>query len=125
MSKLTDSYRTVGVFNPHNFANGTVFITYDSIRGRGHNFQGWKVHKAGLDLGTHWTDHNSRCFDTFPHEGPFAFRKVAALAAAKAWASERFGVKEWARTPYGSYGPADFVAARIDELNAALTEAAQ
>lgn len=117
MSKLTDSLRTVQVYNENNFAAGEVFISYSSITGRGHTFTGYKVHKKGMDLGTHWTDYEAKCFDLYHfYQGTLKERRAAALKAAQDWASEKFGVKEWIKTPYGSYVEKSFGEKRLAEL---------
>jgi hypothetical protein len=55
-------------------------------------------------------------FDFLRQTANRAKAKDAALEAAKAWASEKYGIKEWARTPYGSWMDAGFVKRRMAEL---------
>lgn len=43
-------------------------------------------------------------------------RKAPQLQAAKEWASARYGVAEWVKTPYGTWMDAAVYAARLAEL---------
>jgi len=57
----------------------------------------------------------------FPHTGRESSETgKQALAAALAWASERFGVEAWTKDPFGGYGPAVFVEARLAVLRPQL-----
>lgn len=116
MSKLTESFKTVGVCNPANFANGEPYLNYYPLASYGHYSQDWVCHKSGENLSGHIIYHG-KSFSTFG-SGPHHELKRRALEAAKAWAGERFGITEWARTPYGSWMDADFVKRRTAELKA-------
>lgn len=115
MSKLTDSFRAVGVFNPYEFyGRGRVYLDFRPAHSRACVSSAWVVHCPGFktDPGAHWQDNGNKTF-----LGRF---RGEALADAQAWASERYGIKAWARDPYGGYGDAEFVAARVKELKAAV-----
>jgi hypothetical protein len=112
MSKLTDKLRERGVFNPHNFYGPQPYIG-QRVKGGSRDVvpSSWQVHKAGLSLSTAWYDYGAK---SFSYSG-VASRKEA-LAEAIAWASERFGIKNWAKDPFGSYGDAEYIRNRIKEL---------
>lgn len=121
MSKLTEELRTVGVFNSHGFYNGQeprgqVFIGYRTEDGRSPFSSRWLVYRIGFktDPGAHWSDNGNRSF--IPHG---RHSRKEALAEAQAWAGKRYGIGEWKRDPFGSYGDAEFVTARTAELKAA------
>lgn len=126
MSKVLEAMRERLVFNQYEFYKSQPYIWYQA-RGdsRSMTVQGWMVTKRGEKLATHWKDNDSKHFYLeLPAYDPSKYTqrqrteiaKDGALKAARAWASERFGVKEWAKDPFGSYGPAEFVAARLKEI---------
>lgn len=108
MSKLTESWRSLQIITAWDFAEqGEVFIEYQN--------GDWLVMRPG--------------YQTFPeapwyHYGNKAFKvlnrhdKQAQLDKAKAWAFTKYGITEWARTPYGSWMEAEFVKQRTAELKA-------
>mgnify|MGYP001578085153 CR=1 FL=1 len=112
MSKLTDKFKLVGIYNSHNFywEAGEPFITYSpAVSGRGGQSARWRVFKPGVSLSEHWDDHGAK---TFLKWGD----KKKSFAEAQAWEGEKFGVTEWMRDPFGSYGNRTFVEARTKEL---------
>lgn len=120
MSKLTESFQTVRVFNSFEFyGHGRPYIAFAPRAGA---FPAkWQVHRPGFktDPDAHWGDHGSKTFS--------ASGKGDAVAQQKAldWASERYGIKEWKRDPFGSYGETEFVDRRVKELKAAVREQAE
>lgn len=113
MSKLTESFRTIGINNANDFAEkGNVYIAY---------YPEWNsrsvipsrsfVYRPGYntDPEAAWYDHKTKTFSG---------NKATSVEEAKAWASERYGIKEWAKTPYGDWMDADFVKKRVAELKA-------
>jgi hypothetical protein len=120
MSKLTDQLATVGIHNAHNFAGkGNVFIAYqpyDSIR---RLVSGWKIARPGfqIDPETARYDHGCKTFVVFGRAD-----KDEKFEEAKAWASAKYGIKEWARTPFGSWMDAEFVKRRLAELKRMVAE---
>lgn len=78
--------------------------------GRGKASAAWMVAKAGENLArpAHWADEQCRSF-------PFYNRamKTSSLLAAQDWVRGHFGVTRWAKDPFGGYGPADYVEARL------------
>lgn len=64
----------------------------------------WRVWRAGLvvDPEAHWHDNHAKTFIVSS-----AQEKAEQFAAAKDWASERYGytTDEWVKTPYGSWAP--------------------
>ena len=113
MSKLTEKFREKKVFNPFDFYGDQPYITYRL----GHSVISacWAVAKSGLNLGQVWYDHGCRTFGGYGEPGEGS-QRVRGLRAAQAWARKYFGIKEWARDPFGSYGEAEFVKKRIKEL---------
>ena len=120
MSKITDKLNEAGIYNAHGFAgHGNVYIVYtpnDNMRG-GLSAR-WQVDRPGYrtDPDAHWQDRGCKTFDLFNVGGTHKEKKEIAFAEAKAWASERYGITEWARTPFGSWMDANFVKARLKEL---------
>jgi len=111
MSKLTDKLREKGVYNIHDFYGyGQPFIVYyPSTSGRAGQSARWKVFKIGTSLSETWYDYGAK---TFLKWGD----KKKAFAEAQAYATEKFGIKEFARDPFGGYGDAEYVKARLKEL---------
>lgn len=115
MSKLTESLRAVGVFNPHDFyGNGNVYLAFRRVDSRRCVTSAWGVHRPGFktEPDGFWGNYGNKYF----HGG---FRGDALVAAQK-WAGERYKIEEWARDPFGSYGDAAFVKARIAALKAEI-----
>jgi len=115
MSRLTDSFREAEVRNPHEFYNGDeaagqVFIAYSS--GDTWHARAWIVYHIGHDISGNDSLRSGKEFLA----GGNKERRAAALGEAQDWAAQRYGIKDWVRDPYGSYGEKTFVAARTKEL---------
>lgn len=112
----------VRVHNAHNFANvdgSPVYIKYrPEERGRAYRPPAWQVCRVGYQTnpGGHYLDNGHK---TFPIDG--RDDKDPQEAAAKAWAAQRYGVTEWAKTPFGSWMAKAFVEARLAELLGRVT----
>lgn len=121
MSKFTESIRYIGVFNAHGFAgHGNPFITYcPSTTGLGSRYAQWAVIRPGYktDPDGHWMDYGNKVFPV-----ACTAAKELQLDAAKEWAAARYGIKEWAKTPYGSWMDAGFVKRRVSELKQQLKQ---
>lgn len=118
MSKLTEQLGEVGVHNAHLFAgHGNAFVMYLAADHGWRHGAMWRVARPGFltDPKGPWYNYGNKTFVVFGRHD-----KLAVFEEAKAWASERFGIKEWARTPYGSWMDAEFVKARLKELRAQL-----
>jgi hypothetical protein len=116
VSKLTESLREVGVFNPHDFyGKGNVYLAFRRVDSRRCVTSAWGVHRPGFETepGGFWGNYGNKYF-----LGGF---RGTALVQAQEWAGKRYKIKEWARDPYGSYGDATFIKARIKELKAAMS----
>jgi hypothetical protein len=139
MSSLTAQLRAHGIFNSHDFAHargvqnenypyerpvprGRVYrdhrippmISYSPAQpGRGYKPACWYVWQGNVptDPAAHYRDHGRKTFTVYGRA-----EKEPQLEAAKAWASEHFGVAEWKREPYGSWMPAEFVDGRLAQL---------
>lgn len=138
MSKITDELRRLGIFNDHGFCyeSGPVNEIYSIVRpeppmieglpavipfvsyvpaetGRGYRSPCWRVTRGHFvtDKSAHWSDNGKKTFTVHRRE-----EKAEQLAAALAWASECYGIVEWAKTPFGAYAPKPFVKARLKQL---------
>ena len=111
MSKLTETLREKKVYNEYEFYGTQPYISYYPAHSviPAH----WSVCKQGLNLGRAWYDHNARTFSTRGN-------RKQSLIEAQAWESETFGVKTWARDPFGSYGEVEFIKQRIKQILEAL-----
>jgi hypothetical protein len=122
VSKLTEQLRSVGIVNPWQFAGrGNVYIDYTPANnGRGGRSARWQVTRPGFrtDPNGAWYNNGHKTFWVYSRAD-----KEPKLFEAKAWASERYGIKEWARTPFGSWMDAEFVKKRLAELKSAQPSA--
>lgn len=126
MSKLTDMLNAVGVRNPYVFHTGDtpaaqVYIDFNpATSGMAAMSAYWTVVRVGYksDPNAGWPDYKHKRFVLDTHTGSAAERKAAALALAQAWASKRYGITDWKRGPFGSYGSGAFIDARVAELQA-------
>ena len=123
MSKLTDAFRGIRVFNDWDFAQGHVFISYTGQSDyRSMQTPQWQITKGRERTDDNpkgpWYDYGKKTFVVWGRED-----KPVKLEEAKAYASEKYGIKEWAKTPYGSWMDAEFVKARTKELGQALADA--
>lgn len=120
MSKLTEQFRNVGIYNAWEFYGvGRVYIDRQTTFGRSPIPSAWKVIRPGYKTdpeGWHYDGH--KAFSYAERDG-----SKQAFEEAKAWASERYGVREWKRDPFGAYGEAQFVVARIAELKQVAADA--
>jgi hypothetical protein len=121
MSKLKDHYRTLNVINEWDFANLNLFLSYTpEDYGRGSHGARWQVVKAreSTDPTAPWYNYGKKTFNVFSYTtgDSHANAKQRALEAAKLWASAKYKIKEWARTPYGSWMESKFVKRRTAEL---------
>jgi hypothetical protein len=117
VSKLTESFREVGVHNPYEFyGKGNVFLQFRPSDSRRCVTSAWGVHRPGFKTAPdgHWTDYGDKYF-----HGPF---RGEALVEAQEWAGKRYKIEEWARDPFGCYGDASFVKARVAALKAEVKE---
>ena len=114
-TKVTRALKNVGIYNDSLFFGPHPYI-WNRVRG-GHRDvfpSGWYVSKRGEDLTDgkgHWNDQGQKFFSYITRED-----KAEALEKAIAWARERFGIEEWARSPFGGYGPKVFVEKRLSAL---------
>lgn len=106
----------VSICNPCLFAgSGVPYIAYNSATtGMASQYARWSVYRWGFKVDpTNWRGGYSQEFSVTCREN-----KEPVLAEAKAWASTRYGITEWVKTPFGSYMDAGFVAKRLAELKA-------
>jgi len=121
---MTEKFRPIGIINGWDFAGGDgggVRIVYrPSTSGRAYLCAAWQVAKDGFktDPDAHWRDYYAKTFDVHRKE-----EKAGQLEEAKRWAGERFKITRWAKTPFGDWMDADFVAKRMKELRDQLRKA--
>jgi hypothetical protein len=105
MSKLADAFRAAGIHNVFALTgHGQVYISwFPSDRVFSARYQ---VVRRGYrtDPNAHWHDNGHK---TFSYYGGAQYKREA-LAQAKAWAKDRYGIPEdaWAPSPFGG---GDFV----------------
>lgn len=110
-SKLVKRLREVRVFNSYEFYQNEPYIDRHTTNYRDVMPSHYAVVKRGENLGCHHLDMGSK---TFAYRGRDGVKK--AFLDAQLWASEKFGVKEWVRDPFGSYGDKEYIERRLIEL---------
>lgn len=110
MNKLTRLFETVDVTGPPSFAvvgvpHSEVYIEFVKAEDRDDNRAVWSVSRLGSEMPP----------TIFRFPSGTAPKKQARDSAMK-WAGERFGISEWARTPFGTWMEASFVKQRIEKL---------
>ena len=95
MKKPTEEQmRAKGIYNSYDVASlgpAKVWISYQRPHsGRDFTPTGYMVHGVGfkVDPGAHWLDNGGKIFSTYGG-------KAEALAEAKRWVEERYGITEW------------------------------
>ncbi|MEN6532199.1 MAG: hypothetical protein ABFD89_00955 [Bryobacteraceae bacterium] len=124
MSKTTELLRTIGVYNSHGFATkgspeSEVHVDYfPSSGGLGINRSKTYIFRLGCKTNPDGPWYNY---------GDMAIGGIRAesLPLALAWATVRYGIKEWARTPFGSYMDSGYVKRRLKELRKQATQKAE
>jgi hypothetical protein len=120
MSKLTESFKQLRIFNEWDFAgHGNVYITFiPQDNGRGGHGSKYQVIRPGFktDSNGPWYEYGHKTFTPSSHRKLGTNGKAEALAEAKKWAGDRYGILEWDKTPYGSWMDAALVDARVKEL---------
>jgi len=100
-TKLTKAEcNAVNVHNSYNLCElggGTLYVGFCSHASRAGIPSGWKVVGLGFqtDPKAHWTDNGCKTFDGKKHS--------EAKQQAMDWASEKYGVEDWVRDPFGGY----------------------
>lgn len=110
-----EKMRAVGI-NPHALATlgpGRVYISWSPMEiGRLSRVAMYQVihldHKT--DPKGHWSDYGHKTFSIFRDT------KEQALAAAIAWADEKYGKREWIRSPWGDYHESAVLPAVIEKV---------
>ncbi len=101
------------IFNSWEFAGkGNVYITRISRDNKWHRAQ-FKVIRPGFktDPNAHWMDDGCKVFYL---SGRDKFQET--LKEAQDWAGEKYGIKEWVKTPFGDWMDKEFVEVRLNEL---------
>lgn len=120
MSKKKDQLRKIGICNDYDYAGekGVVFVTYRT--GERDRYPRWEVCRVGYmtDPHAHWRDCGNYTITVYGRGD-----KIAKLEKAKEYAYERYGIREWAKSPFGSWFDAEFVRLRDAEIKQKLKEA--
>ncbi len=115
MKKLTKGdLRLLGIFNEYGFADDHLYICYHPAdNGRGGCGAKWAVvwGRRKTDPNSHFMDYYRKTFSVRGRDD-----RAPRLAEAMEWASKKYEIKEWAKTPFGSMMEASFVAKRTLEL---------
>ena len=99
--KLMDELRKHKVYNQYGFYGTQPHLWYRSGAG-GWDSPAWMVSRRGMILDDFWMNEGAKDFDGPLGTGGWE-RRRGALAEAMAWTSEKFGVKEWAKDPFGGW----------------------
>lgn len=111
--------RDLHCHNAHNFTrHGEAYIEYRAADyGRdGHGRGGWVVKRNGYRTSVKSAsllDYGNKVFGV-SHD------KEAALRDAKKWAGEKYGIKIWTKTPFGTWMEEKTVATRLNEYEEQL-----
>lgn len=119
MSKLTDSFKTAGVFNTHGFYQGRPYIWYRPTgMSRSMIYAAWMISPPkGKQFKGHWMDNGCKSFEVLIAPGEtHNQRRRSSFLQAQEYATRVLKITEWEKDPYGSYGEATFVLERIAEL---------
>lgn len=116
-TKTILALRARRVYNSYGFFQGLPYICYHAPADhRDWTCAGWRVVKQGVKLSDTWSDYGAKVFLTRQGPGSPHERRMDALREAQKWAQQEFGILEWAKDPFGSYGDAPFVKARLAYL---------
>ena len=104
--------RDFNIINAHDLAkrSGGLMLVASyrpAENGRASSSAQWSVWRVGhqVDPNAHWQDHGSKVFTVSGCEQ----KEPQRLAAIK-WASEKYGIDEWEKSPFGSYHPKGILA---------------
>lgn len=108
MAKPTKkTFNAIGIINPHDLATRVeglqVIVDYcPADNGRAGRFARWTVYRIGFktDPKGHWSDGYNKAFTVRDR----ADKEPQRLTAIE-WASNRYKVTEWEKSPFGSYHP--------------------
>lgn len=109
--KLTKAIlKAMRINNPHNLCTvgcGKVFVIYrPQMTGRAHQNAAWQVIRPGYktDSQGSWRDNGHKTFNVWA-KGNSTHNEVKEQQrlAAIAWSTEKYGITEWVRDPFGDY----------------------
>jgi hypothetical protein len=104
--------RAVRIFNEHNYSQENVYIFYRAgENGRITISAAWGIRDPRKSLSDRWHDYNCKYFTTNGVKS-----RPAILAKALAWVTERYGIIQFAKTPFGSWMEKSFVEKRNAEI---------
>lgn len=103
----------IGIYNPHNYANGNLYIEYiggDNGRLTAH-YPYWRAWQEGKKFSEHWADYGAYKLSVVSR-----YHKESVLEEIMEWAEQTCGIKEWEKTPFGTYMEKSFVEKRNKEI---------
>lgn len=112
MSKLTELFRSVKIYNDYEFFRDEPHMWYrPQGDARSMMSSAWMVTKHGTNLEKHWSDRGSYCILVWGrHDKQERFEEAALYMYTQ------FGIEELARSPFGGWGDKQFVKRRIAEI---------
>lgn len=121
MSKLTDDLCSIGVVNDHYFfAAGQAHIQYLPDEAGSAGLSCAKVYRRGFNTATY----GEKTYYGWEAPRPEGVSpRTHCIALAQEWASERYGIREWKRSPFGGYGDAYVVKQRTAHFKALIRDA--
>jgi hypothetical protein len=100
------------IYNNHNLANGEPYISYIiGENGREAHYPYWRLLKTGISISGNWWDKGEYRLSVFSR-----IEKKQKFLEIKAFALKLFGIKDWAKGPFGAYYEKSFVEKRIAEI---------
>lgn len=101
--------REFDIVNQHNLASCDgglhVWVGYSPAdTGRAYRSAKWQVCRVGFktdaSASAWWGDNGNKTFNVYRRE-----EKESQRLAAIEWATKRYGIEEWEKSPFGSYHP--------------------
>ncbi len=96
-----------------------VYIYYVPYSSMSAGSQGWHVYSPYFNTApdSAWYNHGKKVFYVLDKDD-----KKEQFEAAKKWATKKYKIKEWIRSPFGAYMDKEFTKKRIKELKQLLKE---
>jgi hypothetical protein len=120
MSKFTEQLKQLKIYNSYDYAGkGQVYISYTCSGGGLGKVRVWQVIRPGFktDPEASWYDYGCKTFVVFGKVD-----KQEKLEEAIKWATLKYEINVWIKSPYGDWMDKEFVQKRNKELKAQLKE---
>lgn len=119
-------FHAIGIRNPHTIASRgiepRVYVSYyPQSTGRASQTAKWVIKGIGFDTNpaASWYDYGCKVF--IPAHPLTKQNKDTWRDVALAWAAKEYGIKEWEKSPFGSYHPKGTMAAALKHDSEAST----